>query len=341
MISKLYKNPNYGFPLISFILLLTCTIVTIPTAFQNEIYYVFSLNSKPFYFWQVFSGIFEHSIFPNWFIWPHFLGNMSIVILFGILIERVLGSNKMLLLTSLGAVSYVLFFHIRFKGQIQTGSGASGIVYAFAPVALYIIWKFIKSTKYNYAKDILFYILGFEFIFIWGFITAVSSWNGTNIYHVIATMIGIFFLITFKKQISLNLDYILTIDRSEKKEPRNKWIYFTFLIPLSMIAILFLYTSNHLNDLFIEPISISSYDTIQDIINNNNEIEIIFEKPITKFSYVYTSGIDSSKITYSEDGKILRCIFKNGLHHPYEIHLCSAYDTDGRVVKDISIFIKK
>ncbi len=57
--------------------------------------------------------------------------------------------------------------------------------------------------------------------------------------------------------------------------------------------------------------------------------------------YVYTSGFDESKIMYSEDGKILRILFENGLHNPYEIHLSSAYDADGRVIKDISIYIKK
>ncbi len=62
MIKRLFKNSDYGFPLVSVILLVTCCIVTIPTAFQHELYYVFAMQSKPFFFWQAFSGIFEHSM---------------------------------------------------------------------------------------------------------------------------------------------------------------------------------------------------------------------------------------------------------------------------------------
>jgi hypothetical protein len=93
--------------------------------------------------------------------------------------------------------------------------------------------------------------------------------------------------------------------------------------------------------MFVEPISISTHETIQDVQDNNNKIKISFDKPITKFSNVYTSGFDSSKIVYSEDGKTLYCIFENGIHHPYELHLCSAYNIDGQVVNDISIYIKE
>lgn len=341
MVIKLYQNSKYGFPLISFLLMLTCAIVTIPTAFQNKLYYVFSLRSNPFYFWQVFSGIFEHSIFPSWFIWPHFLGNMSIVLLFGILIERLLGSGKMLILTTIGAISYVSFFQIRFIGQTTSGSGASGIVYSYAPVALYILWKFIKKVEYNQWKDIILYLLGFEFLFIWGFVTAVSSWMGTNIYHAVATITGICFLLIFKKHINLNLDYVLAVPGTKKKEQKNKWIYCAFLLPVAMLVILFLYTNHFINDIFINPISISSHGTIQDIKNNNNEIKLVFENPITDFNNICTSGLDASKIIYSQDRKVLHILFENGLHSPYEIKLSSAYDSKGRVVRDIFISIKE
>lgn len=341
MIIKLYKNSNYGFPLISFILLFTCTIVTIPTAFQNELYNIFAMQSRPFFFWQVFSGIFEHSIFPPWFIWPHFLGNMSVVILFGVLIERLLGSNKMLLLTSLGAISNILFFQLRFNGQFISGSGASGIVYTYAPVALYILWKFIKGAKYNYIKDFLLYVLAFEFVFIWGFITAMSSWSGTTIYHIIATIVGVQFLLVYKSNINHEIDLVLANKSNRKEKSKSKVLYFTVMLPIFMIVILFLNYKGYLKDMYIEPISISSHDTIQDVVNNNNTIKIIFEKPITQFNSVYTSGLDSANITYSEDGKTLYCIFENGIHYPYEMKLSSAYSIDGQTVKDITININK
>jgi hypothetical protein len=108
-----------------------------------------------------------------------------------------------------------------------------------------------------------------------------------------------------------------------------------------MISILFLYYNGSLNEMFIEPIHISSHDTIQDVINNNNTIEIVFDKPITNFSSISTSGMDSSKITYTEDRKTIYCVFENGIHYPYEMRLSSAHSIDGHIVKDIVINIKE
>lgn len=334
---KLYKNSKYGFPIVSIILIITCTIVTIPTCFENELYHIFVMQSKPYFFWQIFSGIFEHSIFPSWFIWPHFLGNMSIVILLGILIERLIGSNKMLVLTVLAAISNVLFFQMRYKGQFNQGSGASGIVYAYAPIALYILIKYIKESKYNYKKDILFYILAAEFIFIWVFITAKSSWSGTNIYHFIATIVGVLFLISFKKQIDQELSSIILENNQIHSIPKSKWLYLIIILPLSMALVILLYKTDNLDEVFIEPISISAHDTIQDVVDNNNTIEIVFSEPITKFNSVSISGFGPSTMRYSEDRKTLCCNFPKGINYPYKIILNSAYSLNGRVVKEVII----
>lgn len=339
MIEKLYSNKKYGFPLISSVLFITCTIVTIPTAFQHELYDIFAMQSKPFFFWQAFSGIFEHSIFPGWFIWAHFLGNMTMVIAFGILIERLIGSGKMLILTLLAAVSYAAFFQIRFAGQFTHGSGASGIVYAYAPVAIYSLWKFIKQANYNYRKDFLLYLLAFEFLFAWGFVTAVSSWSGTNIYHLLATIIGTLFCIGCKKQIDKEIEYVVKGDMIAQKQPKSKWLYTVVFVPLLMAAVLALYCAGYLKGMFIEPVRISSHDTIQEVINNNNTVEIVFEKPITEFTNISTSGVDSVTLTYSDDKKILYCAFENGIHSAYKIMLGSAYSQDGQAVKDITIDI--
>jgi hypothetical protein len=266
---------------------------------------------------------------------------MSIAILFGVLIERLLGSNKMLLLTLLGAITNIIFFQIKHHGQYISGSGVSGIVYTYAPIALYILWKFIIGAKYNFKKDYLFYLLTFEFIFIWVFITAVSSWSGTNVYHVIATIVGLIFLKVCKRQINDEIDFVLSERCIIQKSPKSKVCYLTVMLPLFMITILFLYHNGNLNEMFIEPIRISSHDTIQDIINNNNRIEITFDKPITNFSSTSTSGFDTSKIIYSEDGKTIYCVFENGIHYPYNMKLSSAHSIEGHIVKDIVINIKE
>ncbi len=350
MIDKIYKNKKFGFPLITFILLITCSIVTIPTYFQNELWYIFALRSEPFYFWQVFSGVFEHSIFPDWFLWAHFLGNMSMLLVFGILIERLLGSKRMLIISLTAAIVHVGFFQFRFRGHMISGSGASGIVYAYAPIAFYILLILYRKYSVNLEKYKLFWAILMEFVFCWLFITIMSSWSETNIYHVVATIIGIVLVFIYKSTIHCEIENILgivpridvisSVDSNPSKPIKEKWLYSVVILPVFVCIVIALYFTNNLDDMFIEPSHISDYQTVSAVKANNNMVEISFDYPITKFDSIYTSGFDSSEINYSEDNKRVTCSFPNGINNPCKIILKKAYTTEGHVVRAVEIDIR-
>lgn len=340
MLKMIYRSQKYGFSLISMIFLLTCSIVTIPTYFHNELYYVFAFQSNPFYFWQAFSGIFEHSIFPSWFLWAHFLGNMSILIIFGILIERLLGSKKMMILTLSAGIIYIAFFQIRFYGETTSGSGASGIVYAYAPLVFYILYVIVIRHKNDLRGEKIYWLLVVEFIFMWGAITAVQTWNGTNIYHFVATLVGICFVFLYKSSINKEINYVMNRSTKSIHVAKEKWLYIIMVMPLFVITIYAMYFTGKLNALFVEPAYISEHSTIDSVRNNNGIVEIKYESSITKFNSVYTSGFDSAIITYSEDGKIIFCEFPDDISHPCTIILKSAFTNKGQVVRDVVIEIK-
>ncbi len=350
MIDKIYKNKKFGFPLIAFVLLITCTIITIPTYFQNYLWYIFALRSKPFYFWQVFSGIFEHSVFPDWFLWSHFLGNMSMLLVFGILIERLLGSKRMLFISLTAAIVHVGFFQFRFRGQMISGSGASGIVYAYAPIVFYILIILYRKYSVEIKKYRLFWVILMEFVFCWLFVTVMSSWSGTNIYHVVATIVGIGFVYIYKGVIHCEIAYILgkipqkdviyNTDNRPSKPAKEKWLYAVTILPVFAIIINVLYFTGNLSAMFIEPSHITDYHTVSAVKANSNMVEISFDYPITKFDSIYTSGFDNSEINYSEDNKKVICSFPDGINNPCKIILKKAYTNEGHVVRDVEIDIR-
>jgi hypothetical protein len=143
---------------------------------------------------------------------------------------------------------------------------------------------------------------------------------------------------------SLNIPWIDAIVAGQNttiKKPPQKWLFGLVVLPLFMATLLFLYYRGHLDGLFIKPMSMSSHGTIQEVRDNNNTIEVVFEMPVTEFSSVYTSGFDVSAITYSDDKKTLYLTFPDGINHPFNAILRSAYSIDGRIVKDVVIEVKE
>ena len=240
--TELYKNKKYGFPIVTFIFLLTCSIVTISTYFDNHLVEIFATINKKCFIWQYYTGIFEHTIYPKWFLWVHFLTNMSILILFGTVIERNLGSFKMLIITIIANITScgITFQSIFSSKQLLVSVGASGIVYAYAPIALYIFYMQVKNKKKKILKEPLFYIIVLEYIYIWGVITEIATWEQTNKYHVVATITGIVLLEIFRTKIKKEVNE-LTSENIQFRTNKSKIYLILFILPISMIAIIILF----------------------------------------------------------------------------------------------------
>lgn len=248
---NLYKNKKYGVPIVSIVFLITCLIVSISTYFDNNLIYLFATYSKPSYFWQYFSGIFEHTIFnictgeyAPWFIFVHLGINIAILMLFGLIIEKNLGSRRMLIITLVASITNVVAFmfinNVILKAEFALSVGASGVVYSYAPIAIYYILKNLKKDK-NY-NQVLLYIYIIVLLCMYVIITCLSSFIGSNIWHLIGTIVGAIFLFIYKKNIDeqSNEKYI-------EKYKKNKFWLLLFILPISMLIIVLLYKFNIIN----------------------------------------------------------------------------------------------
>ncbi len=311
-LSDLYIKQRGRFPWISFLLVILCSIISLSTWFNNELYNVFCLRNTPFYWWQFFIGNFEHSIYPKWFFWAHYLGNMSVIILPGVLLEKVLGNRRMFTLSFISCIANSIAFQLMTENDFATGSGVSGIVWSYAPIALYIIIIIYKGNKYELLKDGLFYGYIFEFFFMWIFVTAVSSWKETNIWHMISTVIGFIFLLIWRMPIKKEMLKILTKETGgERKDTAGDIVSIGFMLILMILSAIIInkFYSDNLGRIYTHELGTSDCATFKEIEENNGSIAIYFDSPVENYAgtSTYTPGDGYLKInlTFSTDKKTM------------------------------------
>lgn len=363
MLNQIYYKKPLGIPYIMIMLILTCTIVSIPTFFDNDLYEVFASHGIPIYWWQYFTGNFEHSIEPKYFFWAHYLGNIFIIGLNGILIERLLGTRKIFMLTLMALLVACIQTRIFFAQPGDTGAGISGVAWAYLPVAFYIWIQCIKHDKRKILKDIIFYLITFSFFMGWIFITGVSPWNGTNRTHFIATIVGLLFLIVHKRMIKEQIEKLAIGEVPiliNKTKQDKRLIILTSILPVAMLFILGAYELN-LIDPFLQCAVVSKYNkddllknnthvyyqSYEDIKQQQGKIELVFDEPIREICSIGTS-IESEEaiqvqVEYSKDRKhvyinILNDEILSG--HKASILLDKIYSESGKKGRMIKLVIQ-
>lgn len=235
---NLYKSRS-EFSIVTLIFAVTCVIVSVPTYFDNSLFNVMASWSQPQFFWQYFSGTFEHGIEPAWFLWVHLVLNLSMLLLFGFMIEKVLGSAKMLIISMAALVVNIIAFQLYCMNTHQACCGASAVFYAYGPIAFYLIVKVFLSNKRSVWRQPLWYVYLFEFSTMWIFIPLISPYV-TNLFHGIGFIVGIVFLYIWRKTIKYETDNLIS-EKEKKIQATNKWYNILWLLPLGMMLIILLY----------------------------------------------------------------------------------------------------
>jgi membrane associated rhomboid family serine protease len=155
------------------------------------------------------------------------------------MIEKVLGSAKMLLISITALIINILAFQVYCFNTHQACCGASAVFYAYGPIAFYIIAKVFLYNKKSVWSQPLWYIYLFEFSAMWILIPLISPYT-TNLFHSIGFIVGIVFLYIWRKVIKNEVDYLI-LDKERKTQPPNKWYNILWLLPLAMILIILLY----------------------------------------------------------------------------------------------------
>ena len=219
-IRNIYLNKEV--PVISIAIALLCVIITLISQLVPSTYMAFTFSYPVKYPWQLLTYIFLQGI-PVELLPPDFpysameltighLGyNLMLILPFGILVEKVIGSKRFLaLFASTWIVDVILNF---IMGTIWTKdgdsfavSGASGLAFSFMPVGVYIL--FVLGKKYGFGKlfrQVSFYILMGIAIptMVISLMPDVAGVAGipSMIIHLIAIVMGIVCAVIFRGKI--------------------------------------------------------------------------------------------------------------------------------------------
>ena len=220
-IKNIYLNKKT--PVISIAIALLCVIITLISQLVPSTYMALTFSYPVKYPWQLLTYVFLQGI-PGELLPPDFpyssmeltighLGyNLLLILPFGILVEKVIGSKRFLaLFASTWIVDVILNF---IMGVIYTKdgdsfavSGASGLAFSFMPVGIFIL--FVMGKKYGFGK--LFRQVSFYLLMGIALPTAVISLMPniagvagipSMIIHLIALAIGVVFAFICKGKIA-------------------------------------------------------------------------------------------------------------------------------------------
>lgn len=213
MKEKLYSNMmRYKWV---WIFTLSILIVCIPMYFDANLMEVYALlnwkNQENAHWWSWFTYTFAHSIYfselskEHWFLFVHVGTNLSLLYLFGVPIERKLGTGHICLLSLIAYAVSTAFFAIDrqvvFFYQISSVAGASGIMYAYIPLGAYLRMKKVKESGVSLWKSPWTWVMVVGFLYYYIFISVISGpW--TAVVHVIATVVGVIYAVAVRKRLS-------------------------------------------------------------------------------------------------------------------------------------------
>ena len=213
-IISIYKRKRNFY--VSIVIAFLCIFVTFLSIIKPGLY-EFLAYAYPIKFpWQLLTGVFLHGSPDLSFTGKilHLLFNLFLVLPFGILIEKTIGSKNFLILTTvLWIINIFVFYLIAIfttpVGEFSYGAGISGISFSYGTIGLYVLVRLFIIYKSLLLKQISFYIL-LNIILIMlaminPFITGISS----LIIHLAAIASGAVYLL-FQHDVidnSLNLDF--------------------------------------------------------------------------------------------------------------------------------------
>lgn len=219
-------------PVVSLVTALLCLIVTgismIVPSIADKFIFMFPVT----YPWQIITYLFQHyttgDMIPGGlggipdalFSMVHLVFNLLLVLPFGVLVEKVLGTKRFLLLSfvawqiDIGCIFFASFAAVTMYGQDSVdiaAFGASALAFAFMPVGLYII--ILLGMNYGFGslfKQVSFYLM-IPVALITMFMAVSPLFGGittagTSFLNLIALLSGILFAVLFRGRIKYYLN---------------------------------------------------------------------------------------------------------------------------------------
>ena len=145
------KNILKTYPVVSILTFICLFLGILTSIYGDAIYDLLAFHSQPVYYWQYLSGTLMHGSkgAPLWFLWLHLFLNGLMILPFGGLLERKIGSKHVLLVFLTATVISSIVFHFLTLGQKIQATGISAVGYAFTTGGVILIpkiWKEFSCT---------------------------------------------------------------------------------------------------------------------------------------------------------------------------------------------------
>lgn len=288
VLSDIFYKKKLGIPYLSFIFILSCLLVTIPTYFYPELYKVFGGSQQKYYIWQYITLIFEHGSYKMP-IFAHLIANIVVIVFFGVIAERLLGAKRFLILTVSTAITfYITMFYM--NGLY--GNGSYGIIWAYTSISFFIVIYLYRYDKHRLINDPLFYLCILLLIIFWILVTIVDyRIHGKISYgiksHFISVSVGFIFVFIWKDYIKNKIKDFMSGSYEENKvnSVTDKIIKkVALLVPTFIIIILlsacFGFLKNHISPVKI--VNITPINSLEALNKEDQQIFIKFSHPMRK-----------------------------------------------------------
>ena len=210
------------FPTVSIVIALLCIGITVISILIPDALWSFAFVYPLRNPWSLITYMFEHYT-PQDIIPPeleydsmrlsfgHLGFNLLLVVPFGIMVEKVIGAKRFLILSVAAWLADIITIYIIYASFVPEGEeamckGASGLAFAYVPVGLYIF--FILGKRFGFGKlfkQISFYLLMPIAITTIVFACSPNIANCTGIVsmilHLIGIACGVVIAILFRKKI--------------------------------------------------------------------------------------------------------------------------------------------
>ena len=173
-----------------------CLLFGIISAINPKMYDWFSYYSPTRYPWQFFSGAFMHGQkeAPLWFLFVHMGMNFLMVIPFGSVCEKRVGTKKMCFLFFSTWIVSSVACHFLIMNTNEPATGISAIGYAFLTAGTYYMWK-ERTQRSKHVKVFVVVMASLSVIMLCPLLT---GWVSTLL-HLSGVLCALLFLLVNEK----------------------------------------------------------------------------------------------------------------------------------------------
>lgn len=226
------------FPMITLLLVISCLITSIPQLFLPQLYNEISgqfPNLESIYL--ITLPVFSHS--PEIFI-NHLVGNILVIILFGGLIEIILGSSKFSIITLITFTSTTMLNYFHSNGH-GSSHGVSGVCFGYIVFFLFFVIIIFENKRFSLFRNpillisillALFSIIGIPILEVTILNRRLFENFGQTI-HLLSYFSAIPFLIIWRKEFEENVITIISnkpLPQIVRSRNLSKYLLFAILI---------------------------------------------------------------------------------------------------------------